>query len=81
MFCSFYSIKISFTIAGPKNVAVLKVSVNKYRIVGILCEVLICANYASCRGLADLNSVRLLSTSCFNPVIDLHVPQFHTCDY
>ena len=33
-----------------------------YRIVGILCEVLICVNHASCHGLADFNSIGLLHT-------------------
>ena len=52
-----------------------------YHIAGIPCEVLICANYASCRGFIDFNSVRLLSTLSFSSVIDLHMPQFHACDY
>ena len=31
-----------------------------HHIADILCKVIICANYASCRGLADFNSIGLL---------------------
>ena len=36
-----------------------------YRVAGIRCEILICANYASCRGLADFNPIGLLCTLLF----------------
>ena len=42
----------------------------KYRIAGFVCEVLICANYARCHGLAHFNS-----TVTFNSAIVLGVSQ------
>ena len=74
----FANTQIAFYNVTNEHIHVCCFSLLLYSIADILCEVLICANNASCCEFADFNSVRLLSISS---VIDLHVPQFHDCDY